>query len=662
MNFPWHELIIQSDWMITMAQVLLVLTGICVVGGLTYYKKWNWLYSEWLTSVDHKKIGIMYIISAILMFFRGGVDALLIRLQLMTPDNTLLESQHYNEIFTTHGVIMIIFMAMPFLIGLMNVVVPLQIGARDVAFPMLNNLSFWLFAAGMGLFNISFVLGGAPAAGWTNYAPLATDFSPGTGINYYLIAIQIAGIGTLMTGINFFVTILKLRTKSMKFMEIPMFTITTLITSLIIILAFPILTVALALMTFDRLMGTSFFEIANGGMPMLWANFFWVWGHPEVYILVLPAFGMFSEIIPTFARKRLFGHQSMVWATGGIAFLSFLVWVHHFFTMGNGALINAFFSITTMLIGIPTGVKLFNWLFTLYQGRITFESPMLFALAFIPNFLLGGVTGVMLAMAAADYQYHNTYFLVAHFHYTLVAGVVFACLGALIFWYPKMVGYKLNETLNKWCFWFFMIGFNVCFIPQFVLGLDGMPRRLYTYMPEDGWWLLNAISTVGALMMALGFMFLVASIVYSFFKAPREATGDNWDGLGRTLEWSTASAMPPKYNFAITPDWNDYDTFVNMKEHGRHYLDNHNYSDIHMPNNTPVGFWMGIFFTIGGFFLVFETILPAVICLIGIFGTMIYRSFQVDHGYHIPASEVAETEKRLREARIKEREAVSHES
>ena len=662
MNFPWHELIIQSDWMITMAQVLLVLTGICVVGGLTYYKKWNWLYSEWLTSVDHKKIGIMYIISAILMFFRGGVDALLIRLQLMTPDNTLLESQHYNEIFTTHGVIMIIFMAMPFLIGLMNVVVPLQIGARDVAFPMLNNLSFWLFAAGMGLFNISFVLGGAPAAGWTNYAPLATDFSPGTGINYYLIAIQIAGIGTLMTGINFFVTILKLRTKSMKFMEIPMFTITTLITSLIIILAFPILTVALALMTFDRLMGTSFFEIANGGMPMLWANFFWVWGHPEVYILVLPAFGMFSEIIPTFARKRLFGHQSMVWATGGIAFLSFLVWVHHFFTMGNGALINSFFSITTMLIGIPTGVKLFNWLFTLYQGRITFESPMLFALAFIPNFLLGGVTGVMLAMAAADYQYHNTYFLVAHFHYTLVAGVVFACLGALIFWWPKMTGFKLNETLNKWSFWLFMIGFNVCFLPQFILGLDGMPRRLYTYMPEDGWWLLNAISTVGALLMALGFMFLVASIVYSFFKAPSEATGDNWDGLGRTLEWATAGAMPPKYNFAITPDWNDYDTFVDMKEHGRHYLDNNNYTDIHMPNNTPVGFWMGILFTIGGFFLIFETLVPAIICLIGIFATMVYRSFQIDHGYHIPASEVAETEKRLRDARIKEREAVSHES
>lgn len=654
MNFPWNEFIVQSDWMITMAQVLLVLTGICVVGGLTYYKKWKWLYTEWLTSVDHKKIGVMYIISAIIMFFRGGVDALLIRLQLMTPDNTLLKSQHYNEIFTTHGVIMIIFMAMPFLIGLMNVVVPLQLGARDVAFPMLNNLSFWLFAAGMGLFNISFVLGGAPAAGWTNYAPLATDFSPGTGINYYLIAIQISGIGTLMTGINFFVTILKLRTKSMKFMQIPMFSMTTLITSLLIILAFPILTVALALMTFDRLMGTSFFEVSNGGMPMLWANFFWVWGHPEVYILVLPAFGIYSEIIPTFARKRLFGHQSMVWATGGIAFLSFIVWVHHFFTMGSGALVNSFFSISTMLIAVPTGVKIFNWLLTLYKGRITFESPMLFALAFIPNFTLGGVTGVMLAMAAADYQYHNTYFLVAHFHYVIIAGVVFACFAGLIFWYPKMFGHKLNEKINQWLFWTFTLGFNLCFLPQFLLGLDGMPRRLYKYTQADGWFSLNFISTIGAFLMGIGFLALVWNVVYSFGKAKREATGDNWNGLGRTLEWATASAMPPHYNFAITPKWYDTETFVEMKQNGKHYLDDRDYKDIHMPNNTHVGFWMAVCFLFGGFFLVFETYIPAIIFGIGVLACMVWRSFEKDYGYHIHAEELEENEAKLRELREQE--------
>nr|WP_241864541.1 cytochrome aa3 quinol oxidase subunit I [Staphylococcus massiliensis] len=660
-NFPFHELLVQGNWMITLAQISAPFMVLGVLAVITYFKLWKFLYKEWFTSVDHKKIGFMYLVCAILMFVRGGIDALLLRTQLTIPDNKFLESNHYNEIFTTHGVIMIIFMAMPFVIGLMNVIVPLQIGARDVAFPVMNNISFWLFVSGMLLFNLSFIIGGSPAAGWTNYAPLAGEFSPGPGVNYYLIAIQIAGIGTLMTGINFFVTILKLKTKTMRFMEMPMFTVTTFVTALIIILAFPPLTIALALMTVDRIFGSTFFTVAEGGMPMLWANFFWVWGHPEVYILILPAFGIFSEIIPTFARKRLFGHHSMIWATAGIAFLSFLVWVHHFFTMGNGALVNSVFSITTMLISVPTGVKIFNWLFTLHKGRISFESPMLFSLAFIPNFVIGGVTGVMLAMASADYQYHNTYFLVAHFHNVIVAGVVFACLAALIFWYPKMMGYKLQEKLNKWCFWFFMIGYNVTFVPQYVLGLDGMPRRLYTYSNADGWFILNLISTIGAIIMTIGFLFLVANIVWSHFKSPREATGDNWYGLGRTLEWSTASAKPPHYNFAVTPDWDDYDTFVDMKSKGRHFLDNKNYGEIHMPNNTHVGFWMSIFFTIAGFFLVFETILPAILGLIGVFATMIYRSFEDEHGYHIPEHEVRQTEERLRNERIKEREAMSHE-
>ncbi|MCP7203798.1 cbb3-type cytochrome c oxidase subunit I, partial [Listeria monocytogenes] len=427
----WNEFIVTGDPMILGAQISIVLVSIGVVALLTYTKKWKWLMKEWISSVDHKKIGIMYLLAAVLMFFRGGVDALMMRTQLALPDMKFLDAQHYNEVFSTHGTIMILFMAMPFIIGLMNIAVPLQIGARDVAFPFLNNLSFWTFFMGAMLFNLSFVIGGSPDAGWTNYAPLATDFSAGYGINFYLLGVQIAGIGTLMTGINFFVTILRMRTKGMTLMKMPMFTWSSLITSLIIIFAFPVLTVALALMSFDRLFGTAFFTLTNGGLPMMWANLFWVWGHPEVYIVILPAFGIFSEIISTFSRKKLFGYPAMVAAMAVISLLSFLVWVHHFFTMGSGALVNSFFSITTMMIAIPTGIKIFNWLFTMYKGRITFTTPMLWSLAFIPNFVVGGVTGVMLAMAAADYQYHNTYFLVSHFHYVLIAGTVFSCFAGL---------------------------------------------------------------------------------------------------------------------------------------------------------------------------------------------------------------------------------------
>ncbi|WVM70951.1 cbb3-type cytochrome c oxidase subunit I [Bacillus subtilis] len=416
MKFKWDEFFVTGDPLILGAQVSIALSTIAIIFVLTYFKKWKWLWSEWITTVDHKKLGIMYIISAVIMLFRGGVDGLMMRAQLALPNNSFLDSNHYNEIFTTHGTIMIIFMAMPFLIGLINVVVPLQIGARDVAFPYLNNLSFWTFFVGAMLFNISFVIGGSPNAGWTSYMPLASnDMSPGPGENYYLLGLQIAGIGTLMTGINFMVTILKMRTKGMTLMRMPMFTWTTLITMVIIVFAFPVLTVALALLSFDRLFGAHFFTLEAGGMPMLWANLFWIWGHPEVYIVILPAFGIFSEIISSFARKQLFGYKAMVGSIIAISVLSFLVWTHHFFTMGNSASVNSFFSITTMAISIPTGVKIFNWLFTMYKGRISFTTPMLWALAFIPNFVIGGVTGVMLAMAAADYQYHNTYFLVSHF-------------------------------------------------------------------------------------------------------------------------------------------------------------------------------------------------------------------------------------------------------
>ncbi|MED4080797.1 cytochrome aa3 quinol oxidase subunit I [Halalkalibacterium halodurans] len=645
----WDEFIVTGDPLILAAQISIGLSVILTVVALTYFKKWKVLWTDWITTVDHKKIGIMYIACALLMLFRGGVDAVMMRMQLAAPNMTFLNSQHYNEIFTTHGTIMIIFMAMPFLIGLMNVVVPLQIGARDVAFPFLNNLSFWTFFFGMALFNISFIIGGSPAAGWTSYFPLASnDFSPGVGQNFYALGLQLSGIGTLATGINFLVTILKMRTKGMTLMKMPMFTWTVLITSLIIVLAFPVLTVALAMMTFDRLFGTAFFTLQGQGLDMLWANLFWIWGHPEVYIVILPAFGIFSDIISTFARKKLFGYNAMVASIVVISFLSFLVWVHHFFTMGNSAAVNSFFSITTMAISIPTGVKIFNWIFTLHKGRIRFTVPMLWSIGFIPNFVIGGVTGVMLAMAAADYQYHNTYFLVSHFHYVLIAGTVFACFAGLIYWYPKMFGHRLNETIGKWVFWVFMIGFNVCFFPQYFLGLDGMPRRIYTYLESDNWFSLNAISTAGAFMMAIGFALFVYNIYFSWRYEKRETTGDPWDG--RSLEWATSSAVPPFYNFAKLPEVTDRDAFWTMKEKGIRLHADTNYEKVHMPSNTWLGFVMSFIMFIASFALVFSWFPLAIISGIGIFICMILRSFDYDEGYYVSAKEIQEIESKAKGA------------
>ncbi|ALC82815.1 MULTISPECIES: cytochrome aa3 quinol oxidase subunit I [Bacillus] len=646
----WDEFFVTGDPLILGAQISIGLTSIAILFVLTYFKKWKWLWSEWITTVDHKKLGIMYILAAVLMLFRGGVDGLMMRAQLTLPNNEFLNSQHYNEVFTTHGTIMILFMAMPFLIGLINVVVPLQIGARDVAFPYLNNLSFWTFMIGAMLFNISFVIGGSPAAGWTAYMPLAgNEMSPGPGQNYYLLGLQITGIGTLLTGINFFVTILKMRTKGMTLMRMPMFTWTTLITSMIIIFAFPVLTVALALMTFDRLFGTAFFTLQNGGMPMLWANLFWVWGHPEVYIVILPAFGIFSEIISTFARKQLFGYKAMVGSIIAISVLSFVVWVHHFYTMGNSAAVNSFFSITTMAISIPTGVKIFNWLFTMYRGRIRLTTPMLWALAFIPNFVIGGVTGVMLAMAAADYQYHNTYFLVSHFHYVLIAGTVFACFAGFVYWYPKMFGHKLNERIGKWFFWIFMIGFNVCFFPQYFLGLQGMPRRIYTYGPEDGWTALNMLSSFGALLMGVGFIILCYNIYYSFRYSKRETNGDSWE-LGRTLEWATSSAIPPHYNFAVLPEVKSMDAFWQMKHDKVDVHPESKFKKIHMPNYSGRPFVMSCFFGFAGFGLVFEWYWMGIVGVIGVFITMILRSFDYEDGHYVGLDEVKETELKNKEA------------
>ncbi|MBE9915387.1 cytochrome aa3 quinol oxidase subunit I [Paenibacillus donghaensis] len=642
----WDEFFVTGEPMIYAADVSIILVSLAIVIGLTYFKKWGYLWREWLTTVDHKRIGIMYIISALIMLFRGGVDALMMRAQLAVPDNKILNAQHYNEVFTTHGLIMILFMAMPFVIGMMNVVIPLQIGARDVAFPRLNAVSFWMFFFGAMLLNLSFVIGGSPDAGWSAYFPLASlEFSPTVGNNYYSLALQISGIGTLMTGVNFIVTILKMRAPGMKLMRMPMFTWSVLITNVIILFAFPVLTVALALMMFDRIFGSQFFTMANGGMDMLWANLFWVWGHPEVYIVILPAFGIFSDVISTFSKKNLYGYKSMVVSMVAISVLSFLVWAHHFYTMGQGAMVNGFFSITTMAIAVPTGVKIFNWLFTLQKGKISFTSPMLYAMGFIPIFTIGGVTGVMLAMASADYQYHNTMFLVAHFHYVLIPGTVFGVLAGMHYWFPKMFGFRLNERLAKWAFWLIIIGFNVAFMPLFFLGLNGMTRRMYTYSASTGFGPLNMIATIGAFVLAIGFVVLCYNFFHSFRHSPRNEGGDPWDA--RTLEWSTPSPVPV-YNFAKLPNVKSQDAFWHAKKHNVPLYEEGPYEEIHMPSNSGQPFILGVIMFILGFSLVFSWFIPAIIAGVGVIIMLAVRSFERDHGYHISAKEIAATEQKLR--------------
>ena len=630
------------------SMVAIGLTVIAILAGLTYFKKWGYLWREWLTTVDHKRIGIMYLISALLMLFRGGADAIMMRAQLAAPENKLLDAQHYNEIFTTHGVVMILFMAMPFIMALMNFVVPLQIGARDVAFPRLNALSFWLFFMGAMLLNISFIIGGSPDAGWTSYFPLAgNEFSESVGTNYYMIAIQIAGIGTLMTGINFMTTILKMRAPGMTLMKMPMFTWSSLIANVIIVFAFPVLTVALAMGTLDRLFGSQFFTTDNGGMDMLWANLFWVWGHPEVYILVLPAFGIYSEVISTFARRNLYGYKSMVWSMVIISLLSFLVWAHHFFTMGQGAVANSIFSISTMAIAVPTGVKIFNWLFTLWKGKIEITTPMLYALLFIPLFTIGGVTGVMLGMSAADYQYHNTMFLVAHFHMVIIPGVVFAMLAGLTYYWPKMFGFMLNERIGKITAWIISISTLVAFMPMFFTGLDGQARRMYTYSESTGFGPLNMISFVGALGLAVGFALIVYNVYYSTRYASRDIGSDPWDA--RTLEWATHTPVP-EYNFAIVPDVKSIEALWEAKKKD-HVLFKGNFEKIHMPNRSGMPFIMSCIFFVWGFSFVFGMWIPVILTTIGIFACMALRSFEKDHGHYISVQEIEETETKLRGAK-----------
>ncbi|AOJ38403.1 MULTISPECIES: cytochrome o ubiquinol oxidase subunit I [Burkholderia] len=624
--------------------------GLVVLGilaALTITGRWKWLWTQWLTTVDHKKLGVMYIIVALIMLLRGFADAIMMRMQLALSYNGpgYLPPHHYDQVFTAHGVIMIFFMAMVFMVGLMNLIVPLQIGARDVAFPFINSLSFWMTAVSAILINISLVIGEFAQTGWLAYPPLSElQFSPGVGVDYYLWALQISGVGTLLTGVNFFVTIIKMRAPGMTLMKMPVFTWTALCTNVLIMASFPILTATLALLGLDRYLGMHFFTNEAGGNAMLYLNLIWAWGHPEVYILILPAFGIFSEVISTFAKKPLFGYKTMVYATCAIMVLSFLVWLHHFFTMGSGANVNAFFGIMTMIIAIPTGVKVFNWLFTMYRGRIEFTTPVLWTIGFMVTFTLGGMTGVMMAIPGADFVLHNSLFLIAHFHNVIIGGVLFGYLAGFNYWFPKAFGFKLNEKLGKAAFWFWQIGFYVAFVPLYVLGFMGMTRRINHY-DNPAWhpWLL--VAAFGAVLIAIGIacqlLQLVVSIRNRNLPEYRDTTGDPWGG--RTLEWATSSP-PADYNFAVIPHVRTLDAYADMKAHGEGRPNPAAIRDIHMPSNTCAGLVVAIFSLVLGFALVWHIWWMAIGGLVGIVATLVIYSSRDNDGYYIPASTVRKIE------------------
>jgi len=631
------------------AVLFMVLVTAGIIGYLTVKRKWKWLWSEWLTTVDHKKIGVMYLVVAFVMLFRGFVDAMMMRSQQAIAEGAAqgyLPPDHYDQVFSAHGVIMILFMAMPFIIGLINIVVPQQIGARDVAFPFLNSVSFWLFVAGMVLVNLSLVFGEFARTGWTAYPPLSElQYSPGVGVDYYIWALQISGAGTLLTGINFVATIIKMRAPGMTLMKMPVFTWTALCTNILIIGAFPILTVALALLALDRYLGMHFFTNALGGNAMMYVNLFWAWGHPEVYILVLPAFGVFSEVIATFTGKKLFGYTSMIYATVAITVLSFIVWLHHFFTMGSGANVNAFFGITTMIIAVPTGVKIFNWVFTIYRGRLRFTTPVLWTLGFIITFTIGGMSGVLLAVPGADFVLHNSLFLIAHFHNTIIGGAVFGVFAGVNYWFPKAFGFKLNEKLGKRAFWFWLVGFYLAFMPLYVLGFMGMTRRLNHYN-NPAWQPYLIVAAVGAVVILIGILHQVAQLVVSIRdrEKNRDLTGDPWDG--RTLEWSLASP-PPFYNFAVIPEVHERDAYWAMKQDGSAHQRPAKYEDIHMPRNTGAGVILGVAALILGFAMVWHIWWMAALGFLGLVVTVIARSFEEDTEYTIPAEEVERIENEL---------------
>ena len=642
---PYHDPILVATF------IAVVLGGGALLGAVTYFGKWGYLWNEWFTSVDHKKIGIMYGILAIVMLLRGFADAIMMLTQkaiAFGPNEGYLPPHHFDQIFTAHGVIMIFFFAMPLITAVMNYIMPLQIGARDVAFPFLNNFSFWMTAGGAMITMASLFVGEFARTGWLAYPPLSgADYSPGVGVDYYIWGLQVAGVGTTLSGINLIATIVKMRAPGMTMMKLPVFTWTTLCANVLIVAAFPVLTATLAMLSLDRYVGTHFFTNDLGGNPMMYINLIWIWGHPEVYILILPCFGIFSEVVSTFCGKRLFGYASMVYATVVITILSYLVWLHHFFTMGSGASVNAFFGITTMIISIPTGAKIFNWLFTMYRGRIRFEVPMLWTIGFMVTFVIGGMTGVLLAVPPADFVLHNGLFLIAHFHNVIIGGVVFGLLAGINYWWPKMFGYKLDAYWGKISFWFWLVGFYVTFMPMYVLGLMGVTRRLNHFDdPALQPWFL--ISTFGALLIALGIGAFLVQLVVSFMKREelRDLTGDPWNG--RTLEWSTSSP-PPHYNFAFTPVIHDLDAWWDMKRRG-HKVPEGGYRPIHMPKNTGTGVYLSALSTVLAFALIWYIWWLAAVSFIGLLVVAIAHTFNYKRDYYIPAEEVMISENRRTQA------------
>ncbi|MFC0301537.1 cytochrome c oxidase subunit I [Virgibacillus soli] len=596
---------------------------------------------DYLTTVDHKKIAHIYLFGGGFFFLLGGLEALIIRIQLAVPENDFVSAGVYNEMITMHGTTMIFLAAMPILLALMNAAMPLQIGARDVAFPFLNSLGVWLFIFGGLLLNISWFLGGAPDAGWTAYAPLSTQ-SPGLGVDFYVMGLQIAGAGTLMSGINFLVTIINMRAPGMTYMRMPLFAWATFITSVLILFAFPALTIGLFLLMFDRMFGAAFFDVALGGNTIIWQHLFWIFGHPEVYILILPCFGLFSDIFATFSKKRLFGYTSMVFATMLIAFLGFMVWAHHMFTVGMGPIANTIFSVATMAIAIPTGIKIFNWLATMWGGSVKINSAMLWSLGFIPSFTIGGMTGIMVATVAADYQYHDTYFVIAHFHYVIVGGTVFGIFAGLHYWWPKMFGRILNETMGKISFWTFFIGFHLTFFIQHFLGLMGMPRRYWVFLKDQDLDLGNMISTVGAFFMAVGVIVFIYNGFHSWLKGEK-APNDPWDG--RTLEWTTQSP-PVFYNWSQLPLTRGLDPLWIEKTEGNGKMTaGEPLADVHMPNGSILPFIMSVGFFIAGLGFIYQKVND--LWYIALFGgmalsllMMIIRSLQDDVGFYIPVEEL----------------------
>ncbi|MDV3459291.1 cytochrome o ubiquinol oxidase subunit I [Sphingomonas sp. HF-S4] len=638
-SFPIHEPIL----LVTFAAV--VLGGMGVVAAITKFKLWGWLWREWFTSIDHKKIGIMYIILGIVMLLRGFADAVMMRLQQAIAfggSEGYLPPHHYDQVFTAHGTIMIFFVAIPLVVGLVNFVMPLQIGARDVAFPFLNNLSFWLTAAGAALVMVSLFVGEFSTAGWLNYVPVANlQNSPGVGPDYYLWALQIAGIGTTLSGINMVATVIKMRAPGMTMMQMPIFVWTAFCSNILVVAIFPVLTAALGMLMLDRYLGFNFFTNDLGGNPMMYWNLVWIWGHPEVYVLVLPAFGIYSEITSTFTGKRLFGYSSMVYATVVITILSWLVWLHHFFTMGSGASVNSFFGIATMVISIPTGAKIFNWLFTMYRGRIRFELPMQWVIAFMLTFTVGGMTGVLLAVPPADFVLHNSLFLVAHFHNVIIGGVVFGLFAGIEYWWPKAFGFKLDPFWGRIHFWGWVIGYWVAWTPMYVAGLMGVTRRLQ-HIEDPTTQPLFIIAAIGVAIIAVGILAFIIQIAVSIIKRDqlRDTTGDPWNG--RTLEWATSSP-PPQYNFAFSPQVHDLDAWYDMKSRNAQRPTS-GFRAIHMPRNTGAGVILSGLALVLGFAMIWYMWWLAALSAVGLLVYAIFHTFNYDRDYFIPAEEVTQTE------------------